>query len=795
MKLSTTRVLVATGLLAVVGGHHSCTKKRTQTAAIKSQSVSLPEQILNYSTGASVDGKVGKDPSLLASFRVDDKDYTIDKGMINFNINISDASDFFEKNQVELLLTLTRTDSAGSSSVVTSGPVKSGQWNFSAQANTLGSQGDVFTLKVDGLSPSMENMDVYIYASVQLNTPPTVNDNLSQSDWPSWSYSGSTMATASDFVIGDESKSPPAPFALALPNESLWSVELSLSPSRASPQWSTGNDSTDPCEGTTLSGEATVGYKLKGTASQQKILLSDAFSNRSSKAGAGLGCSIGANESFESDKDTLTLVANLKGFLPNEHFVSSYVNVSTSVRAGAPPLGMVDAKVSAPNTWETTELSGKYLGQPIGAKVKATSLEGLRVVANASIFYPSNVKEVRDANFQDADAQKLKAWLVGPDGVKTELPFSWGDRTSVSFEEVQVTQVPPGGEQEYRLEFDFSALPKGVYLNVSMTTEKLFEVLPNLEQGLLTTYADAQRTDGSQDEFMSRISSYSSTGLMFDPPVKETYENADPSEGKPLPRTTMIAYMEEVRNDFHMATRSRIKKTELNSVDRSTIEACLGNTAPHWSDITLHYYCLHGYLRSCYTEGIRSTAGLMQQAKADVDAMGISDPKTYQAQLGCKVPANTSGTGPVLLHNIRDYVFEKCFVAPSVDLTATTPSLPGCDKLGITEAPAYAPINSDREAFSWLRNGKGKIPRDAMFRYMMDAPTFAFDSRSQQDVINATWRVTGLSEACRQDGSKCSAAEKAECNSKRPVRAIDPTDGTHCSANKQHNPPLEPAGR
>ena len=69
----------------------------------------------------------------------------------------------------------------------------------------------------------------------------------------------------------------------------------------------------------------------------------------------------------------------------------------------------------------------------------------------------------------------------------------------------------------------------------------------------------------------------------------------------------------------------------------------------------------------------------------------------------------------------------------------------------------------------------------------MDAPTFALDSQAQQDIINAFWRLQN-------------PGDPAEC-AKRPVRAIDPQDGTHCLAqdgspkNKVQSPELSPANR
>ena len=92
------------------------------------------------------------------------------------------------------------------------------------------------------------------------------------------------------------------------------------------------------------------------------------------------------------------------------------------------------------------------------------------------------------------------------------------------------------------------------------------------------------------------------------------------------------------------------------------------------------------------------------------------------------------------------------------------------------EVPAYSPNDSYRAAFAWLN---AATERAELFRYMMDAPTFGLNNDDQQAVINAFWRVKN-------------PADKDECIAKRPRRAIDPVDGTHCLADKVYSPEMAP---
>jgi peptidoglycan hydrolase-like protein with peptidoglycan-binding domain len=64
-----------------------------------------------------------------------------------------------------------------------------------------------------------------------------------------------------------------------------------------------------------------------------------------------------------------------------------------------------------------------------------------------------------------------------------------------------------------------------------------------------------------------------------------------------------------------------------------------------------------------------------------------------------------------------------------------------------------------------------------IFQYVMFGQTNAFKPEQEQAIINAFYGVTN-------------PADPKECRLKRPRRAEDPADGTHCLANKTMAPPL-----
>jgi hypothetical protein len=83
--------------------------------------------------------------------------------------------------------------------------------------------------------------------------------------------------------------------------------------------------------------------------------------------------------------------------------------------------------------------------------------------------------------------------------------------------------------------------------------------------------------------------------------------------------------------------------------------------------------------------------------------------------------------------------------------------------------------------WAWLMD-KQQGDQAEVFQYVMNSQTFAFDMEQQQALINKFYRIND-------------PKDKTECNLKRPRRAIDPGDGTHCLATKIFATPMTAVGR
>ncbi|MCA2959908.1 MAG: hypothetical protein IOD12_06610 [Silvanigrellales bacterium] len=378
--------------------------------------------------------------------------------------------------------------------------------------------------------------------------------------------------------------------------------------------------------------------------------------------------------------------------------------------------------------------------------------------------------------------------------VDVPLSISLGDRSSISFENTKFIHLADVGK-EYILEVTLPDTMKGAFVSFSLTANKLFEFIEpmqprpgapastsreaNRNQIFASFQTKAERSASAPATFKPVSQWYAPTG---EPP---DYKSANKRMAKQMDVARLLAGMEAVRNTFHLVTEEGIRKGDLNQVDRETIQGCLDNPALQWSDITIHYYCAHSTLRSCYRGGIRTTAGLVQAAaQAATDAStGTVGPAKY----ACAAPAMDIGGGktvPVAPGSIRAYVWQRCSALPTAVLADSSPPanfIPGAPSgagcpAGSPPVSAYVPTEEERQAFSWLTASKD---RAELFRYMMDAPTFGFSDQDQQDVINAFWRVRN-------------PADKAECNEKRPRRVIDAVDGTHCLAAKTYTKTIAP---
>lgn len=95
-----------------------------------------------------------------------------------------------------------------------------------------------------------------------------------------------------------------------------------------------------------------------------------------------------------------------------------------------------------------------------------------------------------------------------------------------------------------------------------------------------------------------------------------------------------------------------------------------------------------------------------------------------------------------------------------------------------TECAATVGTNPD---WKWIMD-PAEGGQAEVFQYIMNSQTFGFDLEQQQAVINKFYRIDN-------------PADKGECIQKRPRRAIDPGDGTHCLATKIFSPAMKAAGR
>jgi hypothetical protein len=73
-----------------------------------------------------------------------------------------------------------------------------------------------------------------------------------------------------------------------------------------------------------------------------------------------------------------------------------------------------------------------------------------------------------------------------------------------------------------------------------------------------------------------------------------------------LAQRSIIDAMETIRNKYHQVIPTGIKRKRSNAIDPRTIQACLANSSPNWSDIMMHFYCQLGRARACYSSALRA---------------------------------------------------------------------------------------------------------------------------------------------------------------------------------------------
>jgi hypothetical protein len=245
------------------------------------------------------------------------------------------------------------------------------------------------------------------------------------------------------------------------------------------------------------------------------------------------------------------------------------------------------------------------------------------------------------------------------------------------------------------------------------------------------------------------------------------YGDGTVANSKVLPAKEILIAMEEVRNTWQvMVARSAApnRNAEANHIDIGTVGGCLRNTAEHWSDLTLHYYCQFGELRECYTNEIRAAAD-------EVDQYSKSIP-----------PADLPGHMQEIFQKlavIRSNAFDTC----KMKALQAAEAAGGVEKLA---------LGSAEYQWNWLID-QAHPNRARIFRFVMEAPTFAFDYRMQQNILNAFYRVVHAGSPVDANTDPNSITPD-ECKAVRQARQIEThsynstgtpsEEGSQCRANK-----------
>ena len=415
---------------------------------------------------------------------------------------------------------------------------------------------------------------------------------------------------------------------------------------------------------------------------------------------------VSGNATFKLQAKTYDLKVKFEGVAPGS-IAQTYIDANQfNNNNGQPfvpglPMGMLDLTFDQNNSKKAVH-GGKAFGYFVTSDRATETKIDLNLEVN------------RIANLVKADSivpKKINAVLGGPGNNYTtkvadiDLANSWGNSFSGSL----ITDI---GKGKYRVLFEKGALDKTDILSMggSMYVSNL-----SISDG---------GADPSTFQDLGTVTVTPPNNYLVD--LKVVNQPHTPAATPiDLASKSILEGMEMIRKEFHVRIPKGATRGPNNNIDSGTIEACLGNTAEHWSDLMIHYYCQYGQARSCYTNTIRGKA------------------QAIQANTTMDTPAKIAA-----LQTIRLETWKEC------------------------EATAA----NDAE-WQWLVTNQAPT-----FQYVMNSQTFAYDDAQQQAVINKFYRIND-------------ATDKGECNQKRPRRAIDPSDGTHCQPKKIYNPPLTSVGR
>jgi|GEM_PF-2812539 len=507
--------------------------------------------------------------------------------------------------------------------------------------------------------------------------------------------------------------------------------------------------------------------------------------------------------SVENDAAPATFTSKVAGLLPNETFVEVALTGSSETDHTTAKLGTVEIAPGLPGTRNSYETMGRFEKQKASFVLRGIKgNDGIALKLNGSFIFPMNIPEVAASPFNGSELGATLRYASGPKAGQAVTDATGGPALvfkqtntpswpKLSFDEVVLPDLDDG---DYEVTLDFPpSFPVGAYASFMLFVTRLGESIEKLDPAIKADFKARDAATGAVVHDWPKAD-YSTS---FNPPARE--------------RIAMVAVasaMEELRDVMHvMSNRAnpwtgiRTAPSDQNVVDKDAVATCLGaNEAPHWSDLTLHYYCQLNDARSCYTGGIRATTGYMQKVQAEETAKGGGD-AAVKGAIACSLPAMKVGpmTLPVVTFDptfkfptLRQYVFDRCALDPKVAVDKSTgpaSGIPGC--LARSQNFSFQPGNhsgqpKDDQFGNAAFHKYFKDPERAkVFRYIMEAPTFAFDEKDQQDLINAFYRVT-------------KPTDPGDC-AKRSRRAIDrEADAgkpSPCEVGHEQDPPRAAAGR
>ena len=775
-------------VLLFLTGTLSCKKRRFQV----SRSLVAPSLATASVLKADMDGYASVNSTTQGPGDVVFEVTVVDSGnSTNFtNLEVSlDASDsqFFRTNKLRLKASLELVRGGAGSTLINRQDVESSDSNWAVSTNQVFFNGDIFRVTIHDVPAALKGSGVYLYSNVRRSSPESVSNFLdSQGSWGSQESLFASSDIAAKKVGAD---SAPADLYNFSGNLSLMSVTLDAS-GKAAFRGSGAGSQSNQCGDLKLNVEMKANF-FSGGATQS-------FPLEENKDASGTTvpdpCQVARNVTVDADAGPIGIQSALSGLGGQGAFVEAQYAIGTvdSVR-GQASLGK--------DTLVTLNEPGSYNYRNYVARHKkgnsysfvilgVNQLIGMQIAqAYVSLFFPSNTSAAVSKFdgqglrlvLQDSSGNALKDSSGTPVG---EISTNSADRNAVSFDPLAFPDLPSG---TYRLMLVVpDSIGDGAVISVSLAVEKLKSVAEELNPNVLEDFKLRDQKSGAAVHSWSQVD--------YDDPSRE--------KRKPVALVEVLRHMEEIRDAYLVGLNARNpftgkipETTSQNQVTLDAVSNCLSNPAHHWSDLSLHYYCLYPMVgvRECYTDAIRDTGPYMAQVSIEEQAKGYTG-LTLGGASACRMPVMPEGwdpTTPAVLANgptltvpvlpkdligkfatLRRYAYFTCSVPESIGLpnqTSPASALTGCRAR--KDIFAYAPAPEARSAFQWIVD---RPAQSAAFRYLMESPTFAFDEKDQQDIVNHFWRVS------QPDPS----LPNSDCY-KRPVRTIDPKDGTHCLPNAQ----------